>query len=137
MNLVLVLGPLKIEVVMTMIIVMVLVDGECNVTNFEGCSMYRCAFIYNYYMYRWYGGIHESMYTIGYCMCNRLLAIYVSTAVHLYVWILQSYTSILYCCSCLILPLQPPSYNILRCGFCIVIWHLSDDGLSLGALECQ
>ena len=35
--------------------------------------------------------IYVSTYTIGFCMCDRLLAICASTAVHAYIWILQSY----------------------------------------------
>ena len=35
-----------------------------------------------------------------------------------------------YYSSCFKISLNPPSYNIVWCGFCVTVWHLSNDELS-------
>ena len=59
-----------------------------------------------------------------------LLAGCASAVVHIYGDIAK--LLIIYCyCLCAIISLHPPSYNIERCGFCVIICYLSDDILSL------
>ena len=93
------------------------------------------------------GPICKSVYLYTIITCTDGMAVYmypcmllvtcVATAVCISMLILQSYGYILYYCSCFIILLDPPSYNVLSCGFCITILHLWEDESFLAAKDCQ
>ena len=76
-----------------------------------------------------------SVFTIGYYTSNVSLAGCSLAVVSNYVIIAKLLTSLCHF-SCSIVTLHPPSYNIARCGFCVIKWHLSDDGVSFTTCEC-
>ena len=82
--------------------------------------MYMPAFICNCYMYRCCSAMYVSLFTIGYYMCDMSLAGCALAVVH----------------GCVHIAGLCPSCNVARCGFHVIVWYLSDDGLSFIACYC-
>ena len=81
--------------------VMLLALKEDTTTVASTCVIYFMCLSWLLNLSRWHVGKCEPMYTIGYCPCNRLLAICALTVVHTYIWILQSYREVLCLSLCL------------------------------------
>ena len=76
--------------------------------------------VYNYYMYTWCGSTYMSIYAIGSMCSNFSMCVYVDKN-----YIIAHFSS----------PCSP--YNIVRNGFCVIIWYLSGDKLTPAATECH
>ena len=59
--------------------------------------MDKCAFIYNYYMYRCHGSIFMSMFTISFYMCDMPEARCAVAVLHGYVVIAKLQTNLCHC----------------------------------------
>ena len=68
-------------------------------------------------------------------MCDTSLAGGASAVVHGSMDVAKLWVCLCHC-SCAIFSLHTP-YNTARCGLCVIIWHLSDAGLSFIASDCH
>ena len=91
--------------------------------------MYRSAFIYNCCVCRWYSYEYVSMFAIGCYLCDVSLATGISLLICIYGNILLNYGYLCFTVCVLITALNPPSYNTIRCSFCVTLLNLPDNTL--------
>ena len=91
--------------------------------------MYRGAFIFNSYMYIGHDYVYMSMSAIVCCLCYVIGWAYFTYDLHLYGCYVITHIQSCHC-SCPIILLHPPSYNVVNYNFCVTVWCLSDDVMS-------